>query len=225
MTRSTRAGPLTGVATSLLVPAALAGYTISEQVQMKAEVRHHLVRMGHVSPGPHYAQEMERKADELERAVSSFRDLAMESLSHFLRNPEDDFGECTIAFALGRFSADDPEKTARILVRALPTTDAEGDACVQDALASLGPVAFPFLMECAGGKAPERSGQCLQALLTQSAHLPGVPEALGVDPQAASPDRRAEIRDTAARWRRWWEGSREHLRWDPATRKLVEIEQ
>lgn len=202
----------------------LAGYTISEQVDVRRQVHRNLERMGRIPPGPHYEQEMDRKVDEMAREVGALADLALASLGHFLRNPEEAFGECAVAYAIPRFAAGAPGRAVEILIEGIPAPSEGADRCLVDAAVRLGPEAYPHLARCASAKRASRSWFCLRALLEQSRGVPGLDQALGLCEGGEPPARRAEIRRAAAGWEVWWEERRAGLRWNPATRRLEETE-
>ena len=206
----------------------LAGYTIGEQLHIQRVVHDHLVRMGRIHDGPYHEEQLAHKLEELERDVSAYRDLALETLSHFLRNPEDDFQECTVTRAVLRFVRDLPEDASRMMVRALPTENSAGDRCVLDVLVRLGPDAYPYLLRCAKGKVASKSSWCLAALLEQSIQLPGVDRAIGlvdeVGRQREPPSSRGDIARAAARWETWWDEARDGLRWNRQTYRLEQLD-
>jgi hypothetical protein len=200
-----------------------AGRKLSDRQAVQATVHEYLVRMGHLREGPAYERSMRQALDEMALEVGPFQDLAIEYLGGFLRNPDNDFDECTAAYGLPHFGATDPQQAVRVLIRGLPTRNDRGDRCVGEAMRALGPPGYPWLVRCAEIKGDPEVYWCLDALLDQSLHLPDLLAMLGKD--ELEPDTsRTKVQAMAGRWEAWYEKRADDLEWDMETQLLQERE-
>ena len=196
----------------------LAGHRMSDQIRVRNTVHEYLVRMGAIADGPYHEESMDNKVKELAREVGALPDLTLQVLGHYLRNPEAGFDECTVAYCVDRFGWQEPEVAVRAMVRGLPTRHPDGDRCVAQALARIGPGAFPSLEACASSESSPKAYWCLEALLVPTRGLAPTDEDVGVLNEDARQldmgSARKRIRALVVRWGAWWEDRKGRLHWN-----------